>query len=458
MLNVLNEIEAAKGNQKQVVMVDMAKIPVLSRVFQKVAYLAYNSAYTYDLRLPEYVDLVDELGSRANPNAIPVSLEESLIRLEEQFRFEPATNERKERILDMMANMDVEDAEVFCRVINRDLRIGCGISTINKVFPKLIPTFSLMACQGLNEKTAKLVKPGWYAQLKYDAARIAIIVTKHKISYFTRNGKTYNIKNETLEAILLEMRAFTGHDIMLDGEIFQYDKTGGFEDRKFSNGVSNKLIQDTATDEMQNNIGIAVWDLIPTTVFELPSSPKNDVYQWRLDELTSAYHVAINNLNLRGEDKLVLTMAETVAIDSIEEGIAIGKKFIADGFEGAIIKDPKAKWEPRRSKGALKIKAIREADLRIVDIVEGTGRLRGRLGAVVCESECGTVKVNVGSGFKDDERDLDTSLIGKVISVLYNEIIKAKDSDTYSLFLPRMTEVRFDKTEADTYDKIMKEY
>ena len=447
MISVLNQISDASGNAKLDVMQSLEGYA--ADTFKRVAQLAYHPTHTYDIRLPDYEDLQPLLVGRSNGSRI--SLVDAMNELENNFMHQPANNARKEDILDMLACLYEGDAEVMVRLINRDLRIGCGVSSINKVFPGLISTFELMACQGLNEKTAKLVQPGWLSQLKYDAARISIKVTKTKIVYMTRNGRVYNIYNDTLNTGLFKMRDRVDYDFMLDGEIFQWCRDGKMASRKISNGVANKFIKDTAEVTDHANIGIAVWDMIPVRVFNDHMDKMNKPYAVRLAELyTSITDIGIANR--------IIKAAESTVINSLEDAQEIGQKFIADGFEGSIIKDPDALWEPKRSKGALKIKAIREADLRVIELVEGTGRLKGRLGAAICESECGMIRVSVGSGFKDDERDLDQDLVGKIISVLYNEIILAKGSTVHSLFLPRLSEVRFDKTEADTYEKIMLEY
>ena len=96
-----------------------------------------------------------------------------------------------------------------------------------------------------------------------------------------------------------------------------------------------------------------------------------------------------------------------------------------------------------------------ECDLKIVAIEEGTGKYAGLLGAIVCESADGVVKVNVGSGFNDAHRKTlkEKDLLGKIVAVKYNARIKNKQGDE-SLFLPIFIEVRDDKDVADTSKEI----
>jgi hypothetical protein len=76
------------------------------------------------------------------------------------------------------------------------------------------------------------------------------------------------------------------------------------------------------------------------------------------------------------------------------------------------------------------------------------------LGAIICESADGVVKVRVGSGFNDDQRKTyGKELLDKIVAVKYNMRIKNKLGDE-SLFLPIFIEVRDDKDVADTSEVI----
>lgn len=90
----------------------------------------------------------------------------------------------------------------------------------------------------------------------------------------------------------------------------------------------------------------------------------------------------------------------------------------------------------------------------------------------MCESSDGLLKVSI-SGMTESERGLErvdimdaskglkviddfdfNKYTGKIITVEFNELIKAKDKEGYSLFLPRIKEFREDKIEADDLEYI----
>jgi ATP-dependent DNA ligase len=124
---------------------------------------------------------------------------------------------------------------------------------------------------------------------------------------------------------------------------------------------------------------------------------------------------------------------------------------LTEGQEGIILKTTDGIWENKRSKSLIKFKGELECDLRVVDWEEGTGKNVGRLGALVLESDCGGVRVNVGTGFSDADRNNITAAnsLGRIVAVKYNARISDKNSDVASLFLPVFVEFRDDKTDAD---------
>jgi DNA ligase-1 len=118
------------------------------------------------------------------------------------------------------------------------------------------------------------------------------------------------------------------------------------------------------------------------------------------------------------------------------------KSAIENGYEGIMIKDLDAAYECKRSVAWLKLKPFIEVSLEVVDFEEGTGRNAGRLGAIICEGEDDgrRIRVNVGSGFSDANRDsywlARSSIIGHVAEVRADAVTQNQDG-TYSLRFPR---------------------
>ena len=77
------------------------------------------------------------------------------------------------------------------------------------------------------------------------------------------------------------------------------------------------------------------------------------------------------------------------------------------------------------------------------------------IGALVCESSCGKLKFNVGTGFNDKDRGLNHGVyLGKIVEISYNEVISSRDRDTKSLFLPVFCSIRHDKNVANSLEEL----
>ena len=65
-----------------------------------------------------------------------------------------------------------------------------------------------------------------------------------------------------------------------------------------------------------------------------------------------------------------------------------------------MIKDPKSKYEGKRSYSLLKVKRFEDAEAKVIAHNKGTGRCADMLGALYCVEKDGT-EFKIGSGFTD---------------------------------------------------------
>ena len=84
----------------------------------------------------------------------------------------------------------------------------------------------------------------------------------------------------------------------------------------------------------------------------------------------------------------------------------------------------------------------------------GSGRNKGKLGAIIAEGEDNGrfFKLNIGSGFTDSQRqnfwNNKEKLIGQIVEVRADSVSKSQEGDSWSLRFPRFKTFRgFDKTE-----------
>jgi len=90
------------------------------------------------------------------------------------------------------------------------------------------------------------------------------------------------------------------------------------------------------------------------------------------------------------------------------------------GGEGLMLRQPGSKYIAGRSSTLLKVKTFHDTEARVIGHAPGTGKHKGRLGALVCELPSGA-RFNVGTGFSDAEREAPPKL-GAVITFRYQEL------------------------------------
>jgi len=323
----------------------------------------------------------------------------------------------------------------YRRVLIKDLRCGMSEKTVNKVakdFPQYaVPIFGCqLAHDGANHP--KKMTGMKQIEVKLDGVRVLAVCKGSKVELFSRNGKQFhNFPHiiEEIEAVLAAKPA--PYDCVLDGEVMSADFQDLMKQLQRKDGKK-------ATDAV-----LHLFDFIPLTDFlsgswDKPQTTRsNYVKYWVMENESVLQHVQA-------------CAWEDVDLDS-KEGqerfVELNKKAVDGGYEGVMIKDVDAPYECKRSHAWLKAKPFIEVTLEVVDVEEGTGRNEGRLGAVVCsgEDDGKNIRVNVGSGFTDDNRSVFWSgrdaLIGQLVEVRADAVTQNQDG-TYSLRFPRFKTFR----------------
>ena len=112
------------------------------------------------------------------------------------------------------------------------------------------------------------------------------------------------------------------------------------------------------------------------------------------------------------------------------------------GFEGAVIKPFDYDYVGSRSYRWMKMKNELSADVKVVAVEEGTGKYIGQMGKIVVDFN--GVKVKVGTGFSDAERELYYTQPNLVISKM-TEILYMEKTPDGSMRHPRFLRLRPDK-------------
>ena len=350
----------------------------------------------------------------------------------------------------ILESVNHEDAKIIERIIAKDMRCGVSEATVNKIWPGVVSTYPIMLASGYDQKLVDKISFPAYVQLKLDGMRFNAITRGNTVEFRSRNGKTLSIPNQSFSVPFLKMAEHYGQDMVFDGELLIADYAGKPVNRQTGNGILSKAIKGTMSMEESENVRATLWDAIPLRSFQ--AGKDTEPYNVRLAKLSNSISHVKGQFN---QFRHYVELVWNKEVNNLYSAKVIFEKFLAEGQEGTILKSKTGIWEDKRSKEQIKFKGELECELVVVDWEEGTGKNKGRLGALVCESSDSVIRVNVGSGYSDEQREEYThsKVIGKIVTVKYNARIKDK-SGVESLFLPVFIELREDKDVADSSKKV----
>lgn len=325
----------------------------------------------------------------------------------------------------------------YRRILIKDLRCGVSEKTINKVVEKkyadyAIPVFGCQLAHDSANHEGKVAGKK-LIEVKLDGVRvITIVYPDGRVDMFSRNGKELaNFPHVTDQISAVVKKTPPPYAVVLDGEIM----SSSFQD--LMTQVHRK------SDVKANDAVLNLFDFIPLDDFEQGFWDKSQTVR---SQMVQSW-VEQNNEMLPNVTCLANELVDLDADAGQLRYKEINAQAVAGGYEGIMIKDPEAGYECKRSVAWLKLKPFIEVSLEIVDVEEGTGRNVGRLGAIVCQGvdDGKTIKVNVGSGFSDSDRDSywssRDSILGQIVEVRADAVTQNQDG-TYSLRFPRFLRFR----------------
>lgn len=359
------------------------------------------------------------------------------------------TKEAKAAIKKFLSVNTEENAEWFVKCIKRDLTIGIDEKSINKVWSDLIPTFDVMLAFPITEYWDSIKYP-LMIDSKKDGLFTAVVYDGETVGFFSREGNDF----PNLQAFSQQIKELAaGQPKVFIGEFdtvslyaqcksaVKAHKAG--KNWKFQQSISMAKTSDVPEELIKVHQKLVLWDCVDYEYFKSKGKiGKKEQAQDRRLEL-----FALFNRNVNGFKNL--EYLKCYEANNKQEVVAFRDKFILDGDEGCMGKDPEGYYEFKRSKNVLKCKQFFAADLRIIDAIEGEGKFKGTLGALVMQGSLDNVTITckVGSGYTDNERDelwhefLMGRLVGQIGEVLYQEI-----TTDNSLRFPSWLRLRADKT------------
>ena len=339
-------------------------------------------------------------------------------------------NSAKEFYSLLLQKLTEDSRVILLNILGRDLKCGINIKNINKVFKNLIPKPNYMRCAVFSEKLVKKIYFPAMLQLKMDGTYREFNVSNGTVSAKTRAGEEY--QNEVLFDILKSFPdGYYMGELTIDGE-----------SRFTGNGLINSL------NPPLDKIIFTCWDFL---TFDEYTGKVKTSYIDRFNRL--------QNL-IENRDFKQVKLVENHIVNNVSEALKQVSLWMSEGLEGGVLKDFNNTFKNGTSNTQLKIKLKVDAEMRITGFTEGTPgtKREGKIGAIQFANDEGTIKGQC-SGFSDAELEEFSknkdSLIGKIISVEFNDVTKAENNEYYALSHPRFIEIRNDKSETDDLKKVI---
>lgn len=309
-------------------------------------------------------------------------------------------------------------------IFTKNLKLGVSTTTFNKIWPSLIPGFSVQLACKWQDNIDYLKGKEIFLTEKLDGNRcIAKVDGSGKCLFLSRSGKEI----EGLDDVEFELgRLIPG---WYDGELIAQS--------------FNETQSQTLRKGKKENLVFNVFDYLTEEEFEAQNC--THTYAARRSYLTRIFedienfkYVKLVPLAGRG------VFDEDWVLDVLED-------YTSGGSEGIMI-NTNSKYCFGRTCDLLKVKKMYTLDLRVKNIREGSGLNTGKVGALIVDYK--GYDVGVGSGLDNYHREYwwnnPDEIIGKIIEVKAFEESKDKFGNL-SLRFPVFVRVRDDKEDV-SYD------
>ena len=382
---------------------------------QKVFFYTYNPYYKYNVTPKNCRKNSDLLGHRFTYGSIFTLLDD--------LRNRVCTGHSAIANVNRFIQEWPEWETVIYSILNRDLNMGCGTTSINKaIHPELIPTFKVALANAYNPNRVDFQSGEWYGSRKLDGVRCICRKEMNTVTFFSRNGKEF----ETLGKLADEISKIGG-DFILDGEICLVDENGNEDFQGIMKQIRKK-------DHQIKNPKFFIFDYLTLDEFD------NKVGTTPLTErLRNGYDLLPEDIN---SDMLEFLKQEQISNDG--QFTEMAKDAEEAGFEGIMVRK-NVGYEGKRSHNLLKVKKFHDAEYTVLDAINGNIRWtengkqveRECLSSIIIEHK--GCKVSVGSGFSKEQREhyyeFPQEIIGKTVTIQYFEESK-NQTGGYSLRFP----------------------
>jgi DNA ligase-1 len=451
MHHILQSIRATSSkNEKEAIIRQHAD----NELFRLLLTLTYSPLVKFGVKvLPEPIETTDKM----------LDLESALNLLHPLINRHLTGHAALNHVAYILAHTTPEDRDIIEKVIDRSLKLGCNVSTINKAIGKnFIKESPYMGAVSYDKtKVAKLFEKysTVFSQLKMDG-RYTNIAIDNGVSMESRQGLPTYFANAF--DFLLGLDEVYGQPLVLHGEMVIHGM-----DRYTANGIIAAMVsigdkiqegtdvakdlskfakeQGVSYEQMLSQVSVVVWDFIPLSVYT-HESKWNNPYLSRLDELQRM----VNHI-----DNSRLSLVESRQVSNATEAMEHFLACRARGEEGTILKG-NAPWQDGKPVFCVKFKTELELELEVEPSVGSYGQSGTKNQCVISslnvQSADGLLKTSP-AGMSETLMSWVTenkeTLAGTIVTVKCNGISKDREGN-YSCLHPAVVAFRTDKTVANT--------
>ena len=255
-----------------------------------------------------------------------------------------------------------------------------------------------MLCKVYDASDSKTQKISyWFISSKLDGVRCFLFMKDGEIKTSSRGGQDYDIATTYIKQDPFLLEVFNRYpNIILDGEIYRHG---------WNLSTISGLCRLESVDERHKELCFHCYDIVDEeSIFSARFTILRNLYQWRKTNYP--------------ESKLVIV--EHTVVRSNQEIMEAHNKFVANGYEGAVIRDPNEVYKcGGRDRRMQKIKIFTDAEFKILGLSEG---LRDEDMCFIMETVDGNQFKAKPIGSREDKqwyRDHIKELIGKMGTVKY---------------------------------------
>jgi ATP-dependent DNA ligase len=401
VIDILEELEATAGSnaKKEVLQLNHGN-ELLKRAFV-AAQDPYTVYYVNKFKAPPALakQIVDD------DKAMTALLDVVLPQLSSR---EVTGNAAKELLWMVYQLLDERQQKWYTRIILKNLRVGVQESTVNKVWPGLVRSFSVALAQTLKSEFTRgegikiLDKVSYPVRVepKLDGLRCIAVKQNGEVTFYTRNGTVL----ESMPKIKAALEAAKYDNIVLDGEGMAADW----------NESASVMMSKTQKDD--SNLYYNVFDAMPLADWVAQETALTYAERCKI-----ANEVVLACVDFAQNATPRVRLVPNITANNEDELKAFFARCMNDGYEGVMLKRMDTPYEWDRSKNILKLKPCVTYEGVIVGHYEGRRgtKREGQFGGFEVLLPNGII-TRVGGGFNDADRaqiqlDGPDSWVGRIV-------------------------------------------